>query len=124
MVQSRAQTVDEFMQEVGPDRLPYVQGLRDACRKVLVGWEERMSYGMPFYARPDAPENGIAFNNQKQHVAFYAGQAAIQKFEKELDVPGIDCGKGCVRYKNPKKMDFAVIEAMLQDIKTRREGGC
>ncbi len=124
MVQSRATSVDAFMQEVGPDRLPYIQGLRDACRRVLVGWEERMSYGMPAYAPPDAPDAGIAFNNQKQHIAFYAGEAAIQKFETELAVPGIDCGKGCVRYKNPKKMDFVVIEAMLKDIHARREGGC
>ena len=124
MVQSRAASVDDFMLEVGPDRLPYIQRFRELCRDTLTGWEERMEYGMPAYGPAGDAVVGVAFNNQKQQVAFYAGEAAIQKFEKELDVPGIDCGKGCVRYKNPKKMDFALIEAMLQDIQARREGGC
>ena len=38
-----------------------------------------------------------AFANQKGYIAFYAGQAAIQAHKKEL--AGIDCGKGCIRYK-------------------------
>ncbi|MDO9335210.1 MAG: DUF1801 domain-containing protein [Caulobacter sp.] len=124
MVQSSAATVDAFMQEVEPDRLPYIQGLRDACQKVLTGWEERMEYGMPAYGPPGERDIGVAFNNQLRHVAFYAGQTAIEKFQAELAVPGIDCGKGCVRYKNPKKIDFEVVEAMLRDIHARREAMC
>lgn len=124
MVQSSAPTVDAFMLEVGPDRLPYIQGLREACLKTLPGWEERMSYGMPAYGPADAPDIGVAFNNQKQHVAFYVGQTAIQKFQADLAVPGISCGKGCVRYMNPRKMDFAVIEAMLKDVYVRHEPAC
>jgi uncharacterized protein YdhG (YjbR/CyaY superfamily) len=124
VVQSAAKTVDAFMLEVGPDRLPYIQAMREACLKTLPGWEERMEYGMPAYGPPGAPAIGVAFNNQKQHVAFYAGETAIKKFEQSLAVPGISCGKGCVRYMNPKKMDFAVIEAMLKDIHDRHEAMC
>ncbi len=124
MVQSSAATVDEFMQEVGPDRLPYIQEMRDACLKALPGWEERMEYGMPAYGPAGDREVGVAFNNQKQHVAFYAGHTAIENFKAELAVPGISCGKGCVRYMNPKKMDFAVIEAMLKDVRARHEAMC
>jgi uncharacterized protein YdhG (YjbR/CyaY superfamily) len=124
MVQSSALTVDAFMLEVGPDRLPYIQALREACLKALPGWEERMEYGMPFYGPADAPAVGVAFNNQKQHVAFYAGHSAIETFKTELGVPGINCGKGCVRYMNPRKMDFAVIEAMLKDIHARHQPMC
>ena len=124
MVQSSAPTVDAWMLEVGPERLPYIQALRDACLKTFPGWEERMEYGMPAYGPTDAPEVGMAFNNQIQHVALYVGEKAIQRFKAELKVPGISCGKGCVRYMNPKKMDFAVIEAMLTDIRDRREAMC
>jgi uncharacterized protein YdhG (YjbR/CyaY superfamily) len=124
MVQSAAPTVDAFMLEVGPERLPYIQALREACLKTLPGWEERMEYGMPAYGPAGDKEVGVAFNNQKQHVAFYAGQTAIQKFQAELSVPGISCGKGCVRYMNPKKMDFSVIEAMLKDVYDRHEAMC
>ena len=124
MVQSAAATVDAFMLEVGPERLPYIQAMRQACLKSLPGWEERMAYGMPAYGRPGESDIVVAFNNQRQHVAFYAGHAAIQKFQAELAVPGISCGKGCVRYMNPKRMDFAVIEAMLKDIHDRHEAMC
>ncbi|WGM39059.1 DUF1801 domain-containing protein [Caulobacter sp. NIBR1757] len=124
MVQSSAPTVDAYMLEVSRERLPYIQALREACLKALPGWEEKMSYGMPAYGPVGAPDVGVAFNSQKQHVAFYAGQAAIQKFAAELAVPGISCGKGCVRYMNPRKMDFAVIEAMLRDIHDRRQPAC
>ena len=124
MVQSSAPTVDAYMLEVSPERLPYIQAIREACLKALPGWEEKMSYGMPAYGPADAPEISVAFNSQKQHVAFYAGQKAIEKFASELDVPGISCGKGCVRYMNPKKMDFVVIEAMLRDIHARHEALC
>lgn len=124
MVQSAAPTVDAFMLEVGPERLPYIQAMREACLKMLPGWEERMEYGMPAYGPFGDKVVGVAFNNQKQHVAFYAGETAIKAFEAELAVPGIDCGKGCVRYKNPKKMDFAVIEAMLKDVYDRHEPAC
>ena len=121
---AKANEVDDFMREVGPDRLPYIQALRDACRKALPGWEERMEYGMPAYGPPGDREVGVAFNNQKQHVAFYAGHTAIQTFQAQLAVPGISCGKGCVRYMNPKKMDFEVIEAMLKDIHDRHAPMC
>lgn len=124
MVQSSAKTVDAFMQEVGPDRLPYIQRMREACLSMLPGWEERMEYGMPAYGPVGDKVVGVAFNNQKQHVAFYAGQTAIERFADDLAVPGISCGKGCVRYMNPKKMDFAVIEAMLKDIHARHEPAC
>lgn len=124
MVQSSAPTVDAFMLEVGPERLPYIQALREVCLKTLPGWEEKMSYGMPAYGPADAADVGMAFNNQVQHVALYVGEKAIQRFKAELKVPGISCGKSCIRYMNPKKMDFAVIEAMLRDIHARREGAC
>ncbi len=124
MVQSAAATVDEFMREVGPDRLPYIEKMRALFRAHLTGWEERMEYGMPAYGPPGDAVAGVAFNNQKQHIAFYAGQAAIETFKDQLAVPGVDCGKGCIRYKNPKKIDFAVMEAILKDIRARQGSAC
>lgn len=124
MVQSSAANVDTWMTEVGPERLPYIQSLRGACLANLPGWEERMEYGMPAYGPVGDKVVGVAFNNQKQHVALYAGETAINTFAQELKVPGISCGKGCIRYMNPKKMDFTVIEAILKDIYSRNEPAC
>lgn len=122
MVQSTAPDVDSFMLEVGPERLPYIQRFRELCRETLTGWEERMEYGMPAYGPADHPVVGVAFNNQKQHIAFYAGATAVERFADQL--AGVDCGKGCIRYRNPKKIDFALVEAILKDIRARGEAAC
>lgn len=122
MVQSRAATVDEFMQGVGPDRLPCIQRMRDLCRQTLTGWEERMSYGMPGYG-PAGADPVVSFNNQKQHIALYAGKSAVEAFAADLAGPGVDCGKGCIRYRNPARIDFTVVEAILKDIRARGAKG-
>ena len=119
MVQSKAATVDAYMQTVEPDRLVAFQRLRDLCRDVLDGYEEKMAWGMPGYARPGA-DPSVAFNSQKRHIAFYAGSVAVERFADRLI--GIDCGKGCVRYSRPEKIDFQVVEDILRDIKARGEG--
>ncbi|HYE44633.1 MAG TPA: DUF1801 domain-containing protein [Caulobacter sp.] len=124
MVQSSAATVDAFMTEVGEDRRPYIEKMRELFRTHLTGWEERMEYGMPAYGPAGDPKVGVAFNNQKQHIAFYAGETAIEKFKDQLAVPSVDCGKGCIRYKNPRKIDFEVVEAILKDIRAREGSAC
>lgn len=121
MVQSRAETVDAFMAEVGPDRLPAIARFRDLCREHLTGWPERMSYGMPGYGPADAPPV-VCFNNQKGYIAFYAGATAVERFQDRLG--GADCGKGCIRYRKPDRIDFEVVADILRDIRARREGGC
>jgi uncharacterized protein YdhG (YjbR/CyaY superfamily) len=75
-----------------------------------------MAFGMPVYGDPKAP--WIAFNSQKQHIALYAGQGAIEAFGDRLG--GASCGKGCVRWSKPDKMDFEVIADILADVKARK----
>ena len=36
-----------------------------------------------------------------------------------MRLAGLDCGKGCVRYRRPEQMDFAVIADMLDAIRVR-----
>lgn len=124
MVQSAAANVDDFMREVGADRMPYIQQLRDLCRTQLTGWEERMAWGMPGYG-PAGADPVVSFNNQKRHIAFYAGRTAVDGFREALAAPGVSLGGGCIRYMNPRKIDFAVVEAILKDIHGRGpKGGC
>lgn len=116
MVQSTAKTVDEWMAQLPPERRPALQQLRTLCREHLPGWEERMQWGMPGYG-PAGADNAVSFNNQKQHLAFYAGSTAVDRFADRL--PGIDCGKGCVRYRRAEQIDFQLIADMLDDIRAR-----
>lgn len=116
MVQSKAVSVDEWMGEIEPARRPVFERLRGLCRERLTGWQEGMHWGMPGYG-PVGSDCLVAFNSQKRHLAFYAGEVAVERFASDL--AGVDCGKGCVRYRKPEQVDFAVVAAMLDDIRAR-----
>lgn len=116
MVQSKATSVDDWLDGLAASDRPILEQLRTVCRQELVGWEERMQWGMPGYG-PRGQDNAVSFNMQKRHIAFYAGPTAIERFREQL--AGIDCGKGCVRYRNAGQVDFAVLRAILRDIHAR-----
>lgn len=115
MVQSKAATVDKWMLSVESERRPALERLRAVCRDRLAGWDERMQWGMPGYGPPGG-DAVLSFNSQKQYIALYIGAAVIAAFESELI--GIDRGKGCLRYRKPEQLDFAVVDAML-DLKRK-----
>lgn len=116
MVQSGASTVDAYLETVEPARLEGLTRLRAACLRFLPGWQERMQWGMPGYGPPGS-DAVVSFNGQKNHIAFYAGATAVERFRQRL--AGLDLGKGCVRYRHADQMDFDVIAAMLKDIRMR-----
>lgn len=116
MVQSKTASVDEWLDDLAASNRPIFEQLRTACRQELVGWQERMQWGMPGYG-PPGQNNVVSFNAQKRHIAFYAGPTAIERFHERL--AGIDCGKGCVRYRNAGQVDFGLVRAMLRDIHER-----
>lgn len=120
MVQSKAASVDDYMSEVSPDRRPALDRLRALCRDAFGAGQERMAFGMPAYGDPKLP--WIAFNSQKQYIALYAGQTAVDGFADRLK--GIDCGKGCIRWRRPEAMDFDLIADILADIRDRGPGSC
>ncbi len=117
MVQSKAATVDDFMTEVAPDRRPALDQLRELCLQAFGSESELMAFGMPAYGPPKLP--WIAFNSQKQHIAFYVGQTAMDAFAERL--ADIDHGKGCIRWRRPDKMDFALIADMLEHVRDRTQ---
>lgn len=116
MVQSKAATVDDWLDGLAPSDRPVFERLRATCRQELGAWEERMQWGMPGYG-PAGQDNAVSFNAQKRHIAFYAGPTAIERFHSQL--AGIDCGKGCVRYHNAGQIDFTVVRKILCDILAR-----
>lgn len=120
MVQSKAASVDDFLEEVEPDRRPALDRLRALCIDAFGAEHERMAFGMPAYGDPRSP--WIAFNSQKQYVALYAGQGAIERFGDRL--VGASCGKGCIRWRKPAAMDFALIAEIVRDVKAHKASGC
>ena len=111
-MQSKAETVDAYIAEASPERAPHLTRVRDAARRVLTAHTEAMAYGMPTYSRGGAPE--FAFANQKQYLALYVMKTGVHAKNAEA-LAGIDCGKGCIRFRKPEQLDEALLERLLTD---------
>jgi uncharacterized protein YdhG (YjbR/CyaY superfamily) len=112
-MQSKAKTVTNYFDEVPKDRLTAMREMRKVIRETLKGYEEAMTYGMPTYTK--GKTLSVAFNNQKNYIALYLNPAVIIA-NKDL-LKGISCGKSCVRYTNPNKIDFDVVKKLLGEQK-------
>ena len=126
MAQSKAQTVDQYLAELTPDR-------RDAIsevRKVIIdnlpeGYEEVMNWGMityqiPLSAYPDTynkqPLMYAALASQKNHMAvylsaIYTDDGRRSDFEEAYRSTGkrYDVGKSCVRFSKNTIVDSATM---------------
>jgi uncharacterized protein YdhG (YjbR/CyaY superfamily) len=111
-MQSKAQSVDEYLKEVPPARLSALNSLRKLCKDILEGYKESMAYGMPSYKNNE--QVVIAFASQKQHICFYVLKHEVMINNKEL-ILGLNHGKGCIRYSNPDKIDFEIVKKLLHD---------
>jgi uncharacterized protein YdhG (YjbR/CyaY superfamily) len=70
-----------------------------------------MEYGMPSYKRNGVLE--ISFASQKQYIALYVlKQDVVNEFRTALAASSI--GKGCIRFRQPDKINFPVIERLLR----------
>lgn len=120
-MQSKAKTVDEYLLEVPSERRAALEQLREYCRKILKGYKEDMTYGMPCYGKNAQIE--IAFASQKNYISFYVAKQDVVKKNKEL-LKGLEVGKACIKFKKPEQMNFKVIEKLLKDTVQSQEVPC
>lgn len=112
-MQSKAENVTEYLKEVPAERQAALAQLRKVCLAALKGFKESMIYGMPSYSRNDAVE--VAFASQKNFIALYILRTDVMKTHLDmLNIKGVTVGKGCIRYPKAEKIDFNVVEKMLQ----------
>ena len=74
-----------------------------------------MDYGGPSYKRNGEVEVGFA--SQKRFIGVYTLRVRTDVMNAHrllLKGKGMSRGKGCIRYTNPKRIDFAVVESMLR----------
>lgn len=111
-MQSKAKTVDIYLEEVPTERQEALAKLRDLCRSALKGFDESMAYGMPSYSRDDEVE--VAFASQKNYISLYIlKQEVMETYKDKVAGKGISFGKGCIRYSKSEKIDFEIVEKML-----------
>ncbi len=111
-MQSDAKDVDEYLAEVDESRREALTRLREYCLQILEGYEESMEYGMPSYSKDGVVEVGFA--SQKRYISFYLLKEDVINEHRDL-LEGLSVGKGCIRYSNPKKIDFEVVQKLLEE---------
>ena len=132
-MQSKANTVDEYIEELPPERKPVISALRKAIKKKIPkGFEEVMSYGMIGYVVPHKlysagyhcdPKLPLPFINvasQKNHIAIYhmglyRGKLVdwFQDQWNEISKKKLDIGKACIRFKKPEDVPVELIRELV-----------
>jgi uncharacterized protein YdhG (YjbR/CyaY superfamily) len=109
-VRSDADDVDSYLALVPEGRRAVLSEMRDACRGLLAGFAESMSYGMPTYSRDGVAE--VAWASQKRYISVYVMRADVLNAHRG-QLAGLDVGKGCIRYRSPAAVDFTIVRSML-----------
>lgn len=129
MVQSKASTVAEYLEELPEDRRKAIEAVRKVILKNLPkGCEECMDYGVICYAIPLAkypntynghPLGVVALASQKNYMAVYVPVYMDPKDDKwftdayKKTGKKLDMGKCCVRF---KKLDDLALDLIGEAI--------
>jgi uncharacterized protein YdhG (YjbR/CyaY superfamily) len=120
-MQTGALDVDSYLAQVPAGRRVVLSRIRDACRALLLGFAESMTYGMPTYSRDGTAE--VAWASQKQYISLYVMRSDVLNAHRE-QLSGLDTGKGCIRYRSPAAVDFTVVQSMLTAVAVSRGPVC
>jgi uncharacterized protein YdhG (YjbR/CyaY superfamily) len=120
-MQSKAKTVDEYLGEAPIDRKDALEEIRRLCRETHPGYEESMHYRMPSYSTGGVVE--LAFASQKQNIALYVmKEGVVNEFRDRF--PNSAIGKGCIRFRNPAKIDWELMRQILEAAYASNEEPC
>jgi uncharacterized protein YdhG (YjbR/CyaY superfamily) len=129
-MQSKSNTVAEYVKELPADRQQTIEQLRSVIKKNLPkGFKEEMNYGMIGYVIPHSlypagyhckPTDPLPFMNvasQKNfiavyHMGLYADPILMKWFMTEYPKHStlkLDMGKSCIRFKKPDQIPFKLI---------------
>lgn len=136
-MQSQAQTVDQYLDELPEDRKQAMDQLRKVALKNLPeGFQEGMGYGMMGYSVPhETYPNGYHCNpqcplpfygmaSQKNsvniyHMGIYADTKLLDWFVSEFPKHSksrLDMGKSCIRFKKMDDIPYDLIGELLTKI--------
>ncbi|MCP4360074.1 MAG: DUF1801 domain-containing protein [Chloroflexi bacterium] len=103
--------IEEYIQNAPEKRRSALERLRQICLDKLQGYEESLVYNMPSYTKKGVVE--VAFASQKSYISLYILKEPVMD-EYRHNFPKSRIGKGCIRYPNPQKIDFDLVEKMIQ----------
>jgi uncharacterized protein YdhG (YjbR/CyaY superfamily) len=133
-MQSKATTVDQYIDELPEDRKKAVAELRKVIKKnIPKGFQEVMAYGMPGYSIPHSkypdgyhcdpklPLPFLSFASQKNfiavyHMGIYADPKLLKWFtdaHTKASPKKLDMGKSCLRYKKAEDIPYELIGELV-----------
>ena len=113
-MQSKSKTVNAYLEEVPAERKAGITQLRNLCLVALTSFTESMEYGMPSYKREGVDEVEVAFASQKNYISLYIlKQDVMNAYKEKLARTGVSFGKGCIRFTKAERIDFEIVEEML-----------
>jgi len=136
-MQSKATTVDQYLEELPEDRKAAMSELRKVIKKNLPkGFTEGMSYGnmgwsVPhstypagYHCDPKVPLPFLGIASQKNfvavyHMGIYANPALLKWFVKEFPKHSktkLDMGKSCIRFKKVDQIPYSLIGELASRI--------
>ena len=132
-MQSNAESVEEYLHQLPPDRREAIETIRNAINEHLPdGYVEQMEWGMVSWVVPltDYPDtyNGrpltyVSLASQKNHMAVYLmglysegpEEAWFRQQYADRGMP-LDMGKSCVRFKRLDEVPLDVLGEVVAKI--------
>ncbi|MGM0396994.1 MAG: DUF1801 domain-containing protein [Bacillota bacterium] len=130
-------SVEEYIEKLSEDRKDTINRLRVIILTNLPeGFQETISYGMigyvvphsiypeGYHVNPEEPLPFLALASQKNHIALYHSGIYVmpelekwfrEEYAKRVDTK-LDMGKSCIRFRNPRKIPFELLEELLRRV--------
>jgi uncharacterized protein YdhG (YjbR/CyaY superfamily) len=121
VMRSTAADVVRYIGDQPKEWQPALAKLRNTCRKQLRGYTESMAYGMPSYDRNGQVEVGFA--KQARYLSLYILKQPVFEAHRGA-LNGLSLGKGCIRYRRPDQIDWAVVSSLLADTRASADDSC
>ena len=134
---STAKSPADYIASLPEERKEAMQKLRDTIVKnIPKGFEETMAYGMiafvvphskypkGYHCDPKLPLQFVCLASQKNYIALhhmglYGDTVLLNWFTEEYPKHSktkLDMGKGCVRFKKPDQIPYALIGDLMKKI--------
>ena len=139
-MQSRAETIEEYLDTLPEDRKAAMTELRNVILKNLPkGFMETMSYGMigyvvphtiypdGYHCDPDLPLPFLSIASQKNfvavyHMGIYSNKKwldwFVNEYPKHTDAK-LDMGKSCMRFKKMDKIPYKLIGELTKKVSVK-----
>lgn len=65
----------------------------------------------------------IPFASQANYISLYVLKTDVVEANRAA-MRGLSVGKGCIRFRSPEKVDFAVVKKLLADTRRSSKGIC